>query len=93
MLVISYDISNNKLRAKFSKMLEKNGGIRLQFSVFELKYTPRIMENVKFLIEARFSKKFEGGDSVLIFTTDEKTTIKYGNAIHRDKPLVFFQDK
>ena len=34
MLIISYDISDDKLRAKFSKYLSKFGG-RLQYSVFE----------------------------------------------------------
>lgn len=34
MLVISYDIHDTKLRTRFSKMLTKNGAIRLQFSVY-----------------------------------------------------------
>ena len=33
MIIVSYDISNTKLRTRFSKMLLKNGGIQLQFSV------------------------------------------------------------
>jgi CRISPR-associated protein Cas2 len=37
-----------------------------------------------------FSKEFSGDDSVLIFETDMGKTIKYGNAIHRDKDLLFF---
>lgn len=90
MLVVSYDISNNKLRSNFSKMLKKNGGVRLQYSVFELNNTKRVLDNIKIKIESYYSKKFDGGDSVFIFTTDEKTAIKYGNAIHRDQDLIFF---
>ncbi|MDR0305999.1 MAG: CRISPR-associated endonuclease Cas2 [Chitinispirillales bacterium] len=90
MLIVSYDITDNKLRAKFAKTLIKQGGIRLQLSVFELNNTSRVLENLKIRIENYYSKKFEGGDSVLIFETDEQKTIKYGNAIHRDKDLVFF---
>jgi len=90
MLVISYDISDNKLRTKFAKTLVKQGGIRLQYSVFELNNTKRIIDNIIVRIENYYSKKFGGGDSVLIFTTDEKTVIKYGNAIHRDKDLIYF---
>ncbi len=90
MLVVSYDISNNKLRTNFSKMLIKNGGVRLQYSVFELNNTKRVLDNIKIKIESYYSKKFDGGDSVFIFTTDEKEAIKYGNAIHRDQDLIFF---
>jgi CRISPR-associated protein Cas2 len=89
MLVVSYDISNNKLRTRFSKTLEKTGGIRLQMSVFEFNNTKRILENLKIKIETDFSKKFDGGDSIFIFETDNAEAIKYGNAIHRDKDLVF----
>jgi CRISPR-associated protein Cas2 len=88
MLVVSYDISNDKLRTRFSKTLESSGGIRLQMSVFEFNNTNRILENLKIKIEADFSKKFKGGDSVFIFETDSAKAIKYGNAIHRDKDLV-----
>jgi CRISPR-associated protein Cas2 len=91
MLIVSYDISDDKLRRKFAKTLSKQGGIRLQYSVFELNNTKRILENLKVRIENYYSKKFGGEDSVLIFETDEQKTIKYGNAIHRDKDLLFFQ--
>jgi CRISPR-associated protein Cas2 len=90
MLIVSYDISDDKLRRKFAKTLSKQGGIRLQYSVFELNNTKRVLENLKIRIESYYSKKFNGGDSVLIFETDEQKTIKYGNAIHRDKDLLFF---
>lgn len=89
MLIVSYDISNDKLRTRFSKTLEASGGIRLQMSVFEFNNTNRVLENLKIKIETDFSKKFDGGDSVFIFETDNAKTIKYGNAIHRDKDLVF----
>lgn len=89
MLIISYDISNDKLRAKFAKTLVKQGAIRLQFSVYEVNNTKRVMDNLKVRIENYYAPKFEGGDSVLIFETDLNKTIKYGNAIHRDKDLVF----
>ena len=35
MIIISYDIKEDKVRSKFAKMLEKNGAIRLQYSVYE----------------------------------------------------------
>lgn len=90
MLVVSYDISNDKLRTKFSKMLIKHGAIRLQFSVYEINNSKRILDNIKIQIETGFAHKFDGGDSVFIFETDLQKAIKYGNAIHRDQPLLYF---
>lgn len=90
MLVISYDISNDKLRKRFSKMLEKNGGIRLQYSVFEINNTKRIQDVLKVKIESYFSREFGGGDSIFIFETEISKAVKYGNAIHRDQDLLFF---
>lgn len=90
MLVVSYDISNDKLRTKFAKLLVKHGGVRLQYSVFEINNTKRVLDNIIIMIESGFAKKLDGGDSVFIFETDLHKAIKYGNAIHRDKELLFF---
>ena len=89
-LLISYDIRNNKLRTQFAKMLMRNGAIRLQYSVYEANNTERILNNLKIIIEEEFSKKFSGEDSVIIFEVDKVKLHKYGNAIHRDKDVVYF---
>ncbi|MBQ8223517.1 MAG: CRISPR-associated endonuclease Cas2 [Bacteroidales bacterium] len=89
MLVVSYDIEDDKLRTRFSKMLTKQGAIRLQLSVYELNNTNRMAENLKLKIE-RFAKHFGGADSVIIFDVNRENLIKYGNAIHRDKEIVYF---
>ena len=57
MLVITYDISNNKLRTQFSKLLEKYG-YRLQYSVFEIKNSKRILGLIIEEIKHRFEKQF-----------------------------------
>lgn len=88
MLVISYDISNPKLRTKFSKMLVTNGAIRLQFSVYEVINTNRVLENLMLKIE-QFSTQFDGGDSVILFDVSSEKLKKYGNAIHRDTDIVY----
>ncbi len=88
MLVISYDIEDDKLRTRFSKMLTKNGAIRLQYSVYELNNTNRVAENLKLKVE-RFAKHFGGADSVIIFDVKREDLIKYGNAIHRDQDIVY----
>ena len=89
MLVISYDISDDKLRTRFSKMLTKNGAIRLQYSVYEVNNTKRVLDNILIKIETVFSKKFTPSDSVIIFDVERDQLIKYGNAIHRDTDVVY----
>lgn len=89
MLVISYDIKDDKLRTHFSKMLCKNGAIRLQYSVYEVNHSNRVCENLILKIESEFSKKFGGEDSVIIFDVAGIKLKKYGNAIHRDKDIVY----
>ncbi len=90
MLVISYDISDDKLRTNFSKMLTKHGAIRLQFSVYEVNNTDRVLNNLMVMIEEMFAKKFGGGDSVIIFDVSAVKLKKYGNALHRDTDVVYF---
>lgn len=89
MLVISYDICDDKLRTKFAKMLTKNGAIRLQLSVYEVNNTNRVLDNLMVLIDD-FAKKSDGGDSVIIFDVSDVKLTKYGNAIHRDTDIVYF---
>lgn len=89
MIIISYDISDDKMRTNFSKMLKKNGAIRLQFSVYEVRNTKRIMDNLVAKIEA-YAKHFTADDSVVLFEVDSEKTTKYGNAVHHDQAIVYF---
>lgn len=89
MIIISYDIKDDKLRTKFAKMLTKNGAIRLQYSVYEVNNSDRIVNNLILKIEDIFAKKFEGCDSVVIFDASAIKLKKYGNAIHRDQDIVY----
>lgn len=89
MIVVSYDISDGKMRARFSKMLRKNGAIRLQFSVYEVRNTQRVMSNLLVKIEA-FAKHFTADDSVIIIDVDSDKLAKYGRAINRDRSVVYF---
>lgn len=89
MLVISYDIADNRLRNHFSKMLTKSGAIRLQYSVYEFNNTKRLINNLQIQIQEKYMPRFSGGDSVMIFDCNNNDIIKYGNAIHRDKDGIF----
>lgn len=88
MLIVSYDISNNKLRSQFSKFLCKFGN-RLQYSVFILQNSERILENVRTEIESKFKKRFSQDDSVYIFSLSKLCSIKrYGYAENEEKDLL-----
>lgn len=89
MLLISYDIKDDKLRTSFSKMLTKNGAVRLQYSVYEVNNTDRVLNNLRIMIDDMFAKQFDGGDSVIIFDVSTVKLKKYGNAIHRDTDIVY----
>ena len=89
MIIVSYDIHDDKIRTKFSKLLEKNGAIRLQFSVYEFNNTKRLSDTLLLKIE-QFAKAFTGGDSIMIIEGSAIKVMKYGNAIHRDQEVVFF---
>ncbi len=70
-------------------MLTKNGAIRLQYSVYELNNTKRVMDNLMVKIDY-YAKMFGGADSVIVFDVANVNLKKYGNAIHRDKDIVYF---
>lgn len=77
------------MRTRFSKMLTKHGAIRLQYSVYEVRNTKRIIDNLTLKIEA-YAKHFTMDDSIVIFNVADDALTKYGNAIHRDKDIVYF---
>lgn len=88
MILVSYDISDNKLRNKFSKFLSKFG-YRLQYSVFRIDNSERILNIVVGEIENQFSKKFSQSDSVYIFKLSSSCEIvRYGYAENEDKNLI-----
>ena len=45
MVIVSYDISNDKLRTSFAKYLSRFGH-RIQHSVFEIDNSKRIVDNI-----------------------------------------------
>lgn len=66
MIIVSYDISDDKLRTKFAKYLLKFGH-RLQYSVFEIDNSRRILDNIISDLKNEFEKSFTQSDSVIIF--------------------------
>ncbi|KEJ92201.1 CRISPR-associated endonuclease Cas2 [Synergistes jonesii] len=66
MILVSYDISDDKLRTKFFKYISKFGH-RLQYSVFEIDNSEKILSNIQAEITHKFEPKFSQSDSVMIF--------------------------
>ncbi len=91
MLLVSYDISNDKLRTKFSKFLKKFG-FRLQYSMFQVTNSKRVLENISAEIDSNFGKKFKNTDSVIIFHLSKQCK-KYcfGYAKNDDNDLVVIE--
>jgi len=89
MIIICYDISDNDLRTSFSKMLARNGAVRIQYSVFEANNTRPWIEKLKKNIEDNYASLFEASDSVIVFETNTNKSMKYGREIHRDKEIVY----
>ncbi len=88
MLLVSYDISDDKLRSQFAKFLEKFG-FRLQYSVFQVKNSPKVLANITAEIESKFSKKFTQSDSVIIFHLSKQCKkYTFGYAANDDDELI-----
>ena len=87
MLLISYYISNDKVRTRFSKFLSKFG-FRLQYSVFEITNSETVLNNIENEIQNVYMKTFTEEDSVIIF--DLSATCKkicYGYAKNEEKDV------
>ena len=88
MIIISYDISDDKLRTRFAKYLGKYGH-RIQYSVFEIDNSEKILNNIMADISNRYEKRFDQGDSVIIFILSKSCkTVRYGYAKNEEKDLV-----
>lgn len=85
MVIVSYDISVDKLRTKFSKYLSRFGH-RIQYSVFEIDNSKRIIDNIVNDLTNNFEKSFSQEDSVIIFKMSSSCEIlRYGYAKKYEK--------
>ncbi len=87
MLLISYDISDDKVRTKFAKFLSRFG-FRLQYSVFEITNSETVLQNIENEIKNVYMKAFTEEDSVIIFNLSascRKTC--YGYAKNEEKDV------
>lgn len=90
MLIVSYDFENNKPRARFSRFLEKYGN-RIQYSVWQIRDSQRVLQNILTEIELKYKKEFTNGDSIYIFQLCKgckKKIKRYGYAKHEESDLI-----
>lgn len=88
MVIISYDISDDKLRTKFSKYLSRFGH-RLQYSVFEIDNSTRILNNIITDLKNKYERAFSRSDSVIIFKMSSSCEIiRYGYAKNDEKDFI-----
>jgi len=93
MLIVSYDFCDDKRRSCFAKFLKKYGR-RLQYSVFEIKNSERILQNILNEIEYSYKPFFGATDSILIYKLCKSCrdkVVRYGYPAQEEKELVIFQ--
>jgi CRISPR-associated protein Cas2 len=89
LLLVSYDISDDKIRTHFSKFLSKFG-FRLQYSVFEIHNSDRVLKNIENEIHNTYLKLFTEEDSVIIFNLGDTCDKRcYGYARHENEDVLF----
>lgn len=80
MLIVSYDIADDKVRTHFSKFLQKFG-FRLQYSVFEIHNSEHVLTAIQNEIKNVYEKTFTQEDSIVIFKLSQTCEkISYGYA-------------
>ncbi len=88
MLIVAYDIRDDRLRTRFAAFLSRFG-YRLQYSVFEIKNSKRLLALIAAEIEADYGKAFSPSDSVIIFNLSKQCKItRYGYAKDDDADLI-----
>ena len=89
MILVSYDIADDKLRSRFSKFLSKFG-YRLQYSVFKIKNSQRVLANIVAEIKNVFEKEFDMTDSIYVFQMSATCKIDtYGYAKNEEADSFF----
>ena len=88
MIIVSYDISNDKLRTKFAKYLSRFGH-RIQYSVFEIDNSQRIVNNIVNDLKNKYESKFEQTESVIIFKMSSSCEVlRFGYAKNDEKDFL-----
>lgn len=93
MYIVSYDFESNRRRSKFSKFLKKFGR-RIQYSIFEIRNSPRVLKNILTEVEMVYEPHFTKTDSIIIMQLCEtcKGKVKrYGYSANEEEEVVMFE--
>jgi CRISPR-associated protein Cas2 len=89
--IISYDISDNKLRRKTEKLL-KGYGIRMQYSVFRCKLDnamlQRMLDAIRNTVDRNPSLLSDGDSIVVIRAEEKKINYVLGNDCNRKNYMI-----
>jgi len=90
MIILTYDIKDDVLRSEFAKFILSYGR-RLQYSVYEINNSKRILDLVIVEIKDKFEKRFTQSDSVLIFNISKSDQImRFGYAKNEESDLIIY---
>ncbi|MEK9179510.1 MAG: CRISPR-associated endonuclease Cas2 [Patescibacteria group bacterium] len=92
MLLVSYDFVADAPRTRFSKFLKKFGR-KLQYSVYEIRNSARVLQNIQVEVDLKYKKSFTDADSIIIIPICERCKskiIKYGYAKNDESDIVIF---
>lgn len=88
MIIISYDIQDNKLRSRFNRYIRRFG-FRLQYSVYEIENSQKVLDNISADITNKFEKLFSESDSVIIFNLSNTCKItRFGYAKNDEESII-----
>lgn len=93
MYIIAYDFKNDRRRTKFSKFLEQFGR-RIQYSIFEIRNSKRVLNNISTEIEGVYKPHFTNSDSIFIIhlcETCKNKTKRYGYFANEEREVVLFE--
>ncbi len=93
MLLVLYDFKDDKVRGKFSRFLKKFGR-KIQYSVYEIRNSDRVLQNILKEVELEYKKMFKKTDSIIIIQVCEsckKKIVYYGSAENEEKDVIIFK--
>lgn len=93
MFIVTYDFASDRRRTKFSNFL-KQFGRRIQYSVFEIRNSKRVLNNIQTEVEAVYEPHFTKEDGILILSLCEsckKKVKRYGYASNEEEEVVVFE--
>lgn len=88
MILISYDVSDNKLRTRFNKFIKKYGHM-VQYSVYEITNSENMLDKIMWEINHFWEPRFDDRDSVIIVKTSKSCQItRFGYAKHDEDDII-----